>query len=138
MAGYLPAPSASASPIPRVCQNCGTTETSQWRYGPNNDTLLCNACGIRWKRKNRRPDSERVKPGPKRTLAPHACANAQMDLSKLLSPIEHSPSSVRKQRSCMAISELLNDDVPRSPPVPRASATSPNKVRPPKCARPPK
>lgn len=28
--------------------------------------LLCNACGIRWKRKNRTTDRRRLKPGPKR------------------------------------------------------------------------
>ena len=36
------------------CANCGTTSTPVWRKDPtNNDTLLCNACGI-YKRKHGR------------------------------------------------------------------------------------
>lgn len=51
----------------RVCHACGTNETSQWRYGRTESVLLCNACGIRWKRKNKSSTKERVKPGPKRS-----------------------------------------------------------------------
>lgn len=51
----------------RVCQTCRTTVTSQWRYGLSGKVLLCNACGIRWKRKNRTADKRKLKPGPKRT-----------------------------------------------------------------------
>lgn len=54
----------------RICQTCHTTVTSQWRYGLSGKVLLCNACGIRWKRKNKPVDKKRLKPGPKR--APHA------------------------------------------------------------------
>lgn len=39
----------------RSCAECGTTRTSQWRYGITNEgqksLLLCNACGIRHRRR---------------------------------------------------------------------------------------
>eukprot|EP00741_Cyanophora_paradoxa_P012439 tig00020610_g12018.t1 len=33
------------------CHHCGTRCTSQWRKGPHGINTLCNACGLRWKRK---------------------------------------------------------------------------------------
>lgn len=35
----------------RVCLECGVTETRQWRTGPAGLGTLCNACGVRWKKK---------------------------------------------------------------------------------------
>ncbi|XP_051212085.1 uncharacterized protein [Lolium perenne] len=32
-----------------TCSHCGTTETPQWRAGPNGPRTLCNACGIRYR-----------------------------------------------------------------------------------------
>jgi hypothetical protein len=32
------------------CSNCGTTSSPQWRKGPKNKPILCNACGIRFHR----------------------------------------------------------------------------------------
>lgn len=37
----------------RRCLTCSTTSTSQWRYGGSRSVLLCNACGIRWRRRQR-------------------------------------------------------------------------------------
>jgi len=34
----------------RKCNQCGTTQTTLWRSGPDGPKSLCNACGIRWKR----------------------------------------------------------------------------------------
>uniref|UniRef100_A0A0D3HJ28 GATA-type domain-containing protein n=1 Tax=Oryza barthii TaxID=65489 RepID=A0A0D3HJ28_9ORYZ len=33
----------------RRCSHCGTSETPQWRMGPDGPGTLCNACGIRSK-----------------------------------------------------------------------------------------
>ncbi len=38
--------SASASKI-KVCSQCGTTRTPQWREGPLGPKTLCNACGVK-------------------------------------------------------------------------------------------
>uniref|UniRef100_K3YZ64 GATA-type domain-containing protein n=1 Tax=Setaria italica TaxID=4555 RepID=K3YZ64_SETIT len=33
----------------RACSHCASTETPQWRAGPDGPGTLCNACGIRYK-----------------------------------------------------------------------------------------
>ncbi|KAI9266664.1 GATA zinc finger-domain-containing protein [Phascolomyces articulosus] len=35
-------------PQQRVCTDCGTTDSPEWRKGPNGPKTLCNACGIRF------------------------------------------------------------------------------------------
>ncbi|XP_071685166.1 uncharacterized protein [Lolium perenne] len=40
---------AAAEPGQRRCQHCGTTETPQWRQGPEGRGTLCNACGVRYR-----------------------------------------------------------------------------------------
>ena len=42
---------APQSAEPRVCTSCGTSSSPEWRQGPDGPKTLCNACGIRWKRK---------------------------------------------------------------------------------------
>jgi hypothetical protein len=32
--------------IIRRCQQCGTTESPEWRRGPKGSGSLCNACGL--------------------------------------------------------------------------------------------
>ncbi|GAA5947688.1 hypothetical protein JCM3765_001034 [Sporobolomyces pararoseus] len=39
---------ASSSNIGRSCQNCGRTDSPEWRSGPTGPKSLCNACGLRW------------------------------------------------------------------------------------------
>ncbi|XP_044972592.1 GATA transcription factor 15-like [Hordeum vulgare subsp. vulgare] len=38
----------------RRCANCDTTSTPLWRNGPRGPKSLCNACGIRYKKEERR------------------------------------------------------------------------------------
>ncbi|KAL6618712.1 hypothetical protein ACP70R_033851 [Stipagrostis hirtigluma subsp. patula] len=40
--------------LDRRCANCGTTSTPLWRNGPCGPKSLCNACGIRFKKEERR------------------------------------------------------------------------------------
>ncbi|XP_062179205.1 GATA transcription factor 15-like [Phragmites australis] len=40
--------------LDRCCANCGTTSTPLWRNGPRGPKSLCNACGIRYKKEERR------------------------------------------------------------------------------------
>ncbi|KAL0738323.1 hypothetical protein Bca4012_014533 [Brassica carinata] len=40
--------------LTRRCANCDTTSTPLWRNGPKGPKSLCNACGIRFKKEERR------------------------------------------------------------------------------------
>lgn len=33
--------------IGQKCHSCSTTETPEWRRGPDGARTLCNACGLR-------------------------------------------------------------------------------------------
>jgi len=35
----------------RRCVSCGVTETPLWRAGPAGPKTLCNACGVRWRKR---------------------------------------------------------------------------------------
>ncbi|XP_052196636.1 GATA transcription factor 18-like [Diospyros lotus] len=49
------AKSSGANPLlARRCANCDTTSTPLWRNGPRGPKSLCNACGIRFKKEERR------------------------------------------------------------------------------------
>ncbi|EFW98555.1 gata transcription factor [Grosmannia clavigera kw1407] len=37
-----------------VCTDCGTLESPEWRKGPNGPKTLCNACGLRWAKKEKK------------------------------------------------------------------------------------
>ncbi|KAK0734821.1 zinc finger white collar 2 protein WC-2 [Lasiosphaeria miniovina] len=40
-----------------VCTDCGTLESPEWRKGPSGPKTLCNACGLRWAKKEKRKGS---------------------------------------------------------------------------------
>ncbi|CAI7614285.1 unnamed protein product [Penicillium bialowiezense] len=37
-----------------VCGDCGTADSPEWRKGPNGPKTLCNACGLRWSKKEKK------------------------------------------------------------------------------------
>ncbi|CDO73601.1 hypothetical protein BN946_scf185014.g71 [Trametes cinnabarina] len=39
-----------------VCVQCGRTDSPEWRKGPKGPKTLCNACGLRWAKKSRKPN----------------------------------------------------------------------------------
>lgn len=43
-----------------VCTDCGTLDSPEWRKGPNGPKTLCNACGLRWAKK----EKKRAGPSP--------------------------------------------------------------------------
>ncbi|KAK8970687.1 GATA transcription factor 1 [Platanthera guangdongensis] len=43
----------------RKCKQCGTEETSQWRAGPDGMKSLCNACGLRYRKSDKRARDNR-------------------------------------------------------------------------------
>ncbi|KAI8093624.1 uncharacterized protein BX664DRAFT_330168 [Halteromyces radiatus] len=36
------------------CERCGTRVSPEWRRGPHGPKTLCNACGLRWAKKNKK------------------------------------------------------------------------------------
>ncbi|GFY94917.1 GATA transcription factor 16 [Actinidia rufa] len=50
------------SEIKKYCADCKTTKTPLWRSGPGGPKSLCNACGIRYRKK--RSDKEKKKEKP--------------------------------------------------------------------------
>ncbi|PSS36481.1 GATA transcription factor [Actinidia chinensis var. chinensis] len=53
--------SSSGDPVlARRCANCDTTSTPLWRNGPRGPKSLCNACGIRFKKEERRATATTV------------------------------------------------------------------------------
>eukprot|EP00026_Physarum_polycephalum_P009110 Phypoly_transcript_09221.p1 GENE.Phypoly_transcript_09221~~Phypoly_transcript_09221.p1 ORF type:complete len:422 (+),score=64.54 Phypoly_transcript_09221:86-1267(+) len=45
----------------RLCTNCGTAETPEWRKGPLGPHTLCNACGLQWMKAQKRENENRSK-----------------------------------------------------------------------------
>lgn len=45
----------------RICKICNTTETPEWRRGPDGTTSLCNACGLAYKKSLRGLPSRKKK-----------------------------------------------------------------------------
>ncbi|KAL9087929.1 MAG: hypothetical protein Q9159_003371 [Coniocarpon cinnabarinum] len=37
-----------------VCTDCGTLDSPEWRRGPNGPKTLCNACGLRWAKQEKK------------------------------------------------------------------------------------
>ncbi|TFK54670.1 hypothetical protein OE88DRAFT_1653099 [Heliocybe sulcata] len=41
-----------------VCVTCGRTDSPEWRKGPQGPKTLCNACGLRWAKQQRKFDTD--------------------------------------------------------------------------------
>ncbi|KAI3338259.1 hypothetical protein F4824DRAFT_90576 [Ustulina deusta] len=50
-----------------VCTDCGTLDSPEWRKGPSGPKTLCNACGLRWAKKEKK---QRNANGSANTAAP--------------------------------------------------------------------
>ena len=44
-----------------VCADCGTLDSPEWRKGPKGPKTLCNACGLRWAKKEKKRTGDDVK-----------------------------------------------------------------------------
>ncbi|XP_073148007.1 GATA transcription factor 16 [Henckelia pumila] len=47
--------------IKKCCSDCKTTKTPLWRSGPSGPKSLCNACGIRHRKKRYSPDGNKLR-----------------------------------------------------------------------------
>jgi len=52
-----------------VCTDCGTLDSPEWRKGPSGPKTLCNACGLRWAKKEKKRTNSTPGQGP---TTPHA------------------------------------------------------------------
>lgn len=104
----------SFNPAPhRACQTCGTTVTSQWRYGLSGKVLLCNACGIRWKRKHQIAGCKKLKPGPKRARHTSTSSSIQtINLQPSLSTILRTQSLTSVIRKNVSSTSSVTDYIP--------------------------
>ncbi|KAK3693496.1 zinc finger protein white collar 2 [Podospora appendiculata] len=46
-----------------VCTDCGTLDSPEWRKGPSGPKTLCNACGLRWAKKEKKRNNTGVGSG---------------------------------------------------------------------------
>ncbi|MCJ1327447.1 blue light receptor [Thelotrema lepadinum] len=47
-----------------VCTDCGTLDSPEWRKGPSGPKTLCNACGLRWAKKEKKRTTPLSGPPP--------------------------------------------------------------------------
>ncbi|VAH97635.1 GATA transcription factor 16-like [Triticum dicoccoides] len=69
----------AAGSQPKACTACNTTKTPLWRGGPSGPMSLCNACGIRYRKKRREAmglEDPPKKRQPAAAAAPAACSEA--------------------------------------------------------------
>uniref|UniRef100_A0ACD5WCE9 Uncharacterized protein n=1 Tax=Avena sativa TaxID=4498 RepID=A0ACD5WCE9_AVESA len=71
--GSLDPDERTASGEPKACTDCNATKTPLWRGGPSGPKSLCNACGIRYRKKRREALGL---DGPKRREQPASAAAA--------------------------------------------------------------
>ena len=43
-----------------VCTDCGTLDSPEWRRGPQGPKTLCNACGLRWAKKEKKQSKQQM------------------------------------------------------------------------------
>lgn len=46
-----------------VCTDCGTLDSPEWRKGPQGPKTLCNACGLRWAKKEKKKSGSSLTDG---------------------------------------------------------------------------
>ncbi|PUZ64108.1 hypothetical protein GQ55_3G118000 [Panicum hallii var. hallii] len=106
---------AAAEPGRPCCVECRTTATPMWRGGPTGPRSLCNACGIRYRKKrrqelgldnNKKPQQNQQQPHP-----PQQPQQPQQHQDHSLAPsaVKDNKSSglqvVKKRRVLMGVEE---------------------------------
>ena len=98
----------------RECSFCKTKTTPMWRHGPVGFALLCNGCGVKWKRGRILTGLERAPktgPLPKATPAPSAtnkkaksaatASTKSKNTEDLDAHYEESPSTLKRRASTL-------------------------------------
>ncbi|MFS7986271.1 putative transcription factor C2C2-GATA family [Helianthus anomalus] len=63
----------------KLCFDCKTSKTPLWRSGPAGPKSLCNACGIRFRKKKSVPTSDKKKEKPHLSSSPSPSSSATED-----------------------------------------------------------
>lgn len=66
--------------VARICSHCETTETPQWREGPNGPKTLCNACGVRFRSGRLVPE---YRPASSPTFVPSVHSNSHKKIIEM-------------------------------------------------------
>ncbi|CAN7053935.1 unnamed protein product [Brassica oleracea var. botrytis] len=69
-----------SSQVRRKCNHCETTETPQWREGPNGPKTLCNACGVRFRSGRLVPE---YRPASSPTFVPSVHSNSHRKIMEM-------------------------------------------------------
>jgi hypothetical protein len=77
------------------CYHCGTTISSQWRSGPPDKPVLCNACGLYYRKVQSLPDHTCQVAG---ALSVSSCAGQQQAAG--VKEMQQQSSSLRKDCWC--------------------------------------
>ena len=81
-----------------VCTDCGTLDSPEWRKGPNGPKTLCNACGLRWAKKEKKKTGNA---GASENAMATSSANGAFDATavKNLSPSSDVPPLIKQSSS---------------------------------------
>ncbi|XP_009767635.1 GATA transcription factor 15-like [Nicotiana tabacum] len=99
----------------KTCVDCGTTKTPLWRGGPAGPKSLCNACGIRSRKKRRALlglNKEDKKPkksmgSSNKSASQHHNQNNQSSNSSTSSSEESTTSNAVKNNKCIPFKKRL-------------------------------
>ncbi|KAI3785292.1 hypothetical protein L1987_44408 [Smallanthus sonchifolius] len=84
--------------LARRCANCDTTSTPLWRNGPRGPKSLCNACGIRFKKEEKRANTAATVTGT--AGGGDTTATRQYQLMMNGNPWVHRTQAAHKLPSC--------------------------------------
>ncbi|GAM26839.1 hypothetical protein SAMD00019534_100140 [Acytostelium subglobosum LB1] len=109
----------SSSPN-RVCLNCKTTDTPEWRRGPQGAKTLCNACGIRY-RLSKQKSTESVPVFLASAPVPSQAQQQQQSLPVVQClPVNLNGSTTSPQQSCPEmynnIQSIVQEDLSHEAP----------------------
>lgn len=91
-----------------VCNDCGTLDSPEWRKGPGGPKTLCNACGLRWAKKEKKKNEPDDPPGDEVNANIQANIEGSVPAGTVSSSQSASVAPPTQAASMMAPSSLPN------------------------------